>query len=282
MLLNPYRFGVAYTGLDVSDYSGDSPILVVSLRRIDSSYTGALVRLRRSTDNAELDYGAGLAMGEFIDYSAIDTWLGGGTAYVVTWYDQSGQGRDITNSTTADQPILSASATTDRAVKWDGVNDHLSSAQIVGGWFSSGPALSIHHATDNSDTGFATNMSLGTSPTSGSGTLYFRTNRYASNHRFAWQNVNLSPTPGAVAGNEYNYYHHDGTNRYVDLNATQSGTVANTTTANAGGDTFHLGSDAGGNPWDGYTYELIIFDASQATLDSNIIRDFMNITYSLY
>jgi len=35
----------------------------------------------------------------------VETWLGGGTGYVVTWYDQSGQANDLTQTSVTDQPI---------------------------------------------------------------------------------------------------------------------------------------------------------------------------------
>ena len=35
----------------------------------------------------------------------VETWLGGGTGYVVTWYDQSGQANDLTQTNATVQPI---------------------------------------------------------------------------------------------------------------------------------------------------------------------------------
>ena len=77
-----------------------------SLRRIFGSYTGAQVRVRRSTDNTET-YIYFDKYGSMINFN-LTTWLGGGTAYVKTWYDQSGNGNDITQTDTASQPILTA------------------------------------------------------------------------------------------------------------------------------------------------------------------------------
>jgi hypothetical protein len=224
-------------------------------------------------------------MGETVDYSAIDTFLGGGTAHVVKWYDQSGQGRDLQQQTASRQPTFDAGATTGRAVNFSGLSDcHLSSvSQVSGGFFSSGPAVSIHHAMDNSDSGFATNMSLSTAPHANGNITYFRTNRYAGNNRFVWRGVQFSPSgSGSTAGNEYSYYHHDGSNLRIDHNDTEIGSQANTTAANSGGDSFNLGADATAHEWDGYTYELIIFDSSQSTANSDAIRDDMNSQYSLY
>lgn len=283
-LIDSYRYQ-SFSGLDLADYSSDSPVLALSTRRINSGYTGPLIRLRRSTDSTEQDFGSGLAMGETVDYSAIDTFLGGGTAHVVKWYDQSGQGRDLQQQTASRQPTFDSGATTGRAVRFSGASDcHLSSvSQISGGFLSSGPAVSIHHATDNSDGGFCTNMSLSTSPHAPGNITYFRTNRYSTVNRFVWRGVQFAPTGSTSAsGNEYNYYNHDGSNLRVDLNDTEIGSTPNTTAANSGADSFNLGADATAHEWDGYTYEIIVFDSSQSTANSDAIRDDMNSHYSLY
>jgi len=77
-----------------------------SLRRIFNTYTGPQVRVRRSTDNVETDIYFD-KYGSMINFN-LTTWLGGGTAYVRTWYDQSGNNNDITQTDTASQPILTA------------------------------------------------------------------------------------------------------------------------------------------------------------------------------
>ena len=87
-LINSYVY--SFSGFDLANFSSDSPVLALSTRRINSGYTGPLIRLRRSSDNTEQDFGSGLGMGETVDYSAIDTFLGSDTAHVVKWYDQSG------------------------------------------------------------------------------------------------------------------------------------------------------------------------------------------------
>ena len=59
-----------------------------SLRKLRSGYSGAVVRVRRSSDNAESDInftGAG-----YIDTAALLSFCGAGNGFVKTWYDQSG------------------------------------------------------------------------------------------------------------------------------------------------------------------------------------------------
>jgi hypothetical protein len=76
-----------------------------------ANYSTQIVRVRRSGDNAEANYG--VASNGYVDWSAITTWVnaGGGTqnGFVVTIYDQSGNGRNFTQSTPAAQMQIIAS-----------------------------------------------------------------------------------------------------------------------------------------------------------------------------
>jgi hypothetical protein len=76
-------------------------------RRTLTSYTGNLVRLRRSSDDAESDFGY-MGTGE-LNVAAIAAWLGGASGYVVTVYDQQGSD-NITQATGTAQPLYVASA----------------------------------------------------------------------------------------------------------------------------------------------------------------------------
>ena len=74
-----------------------------SLRRLYASYTGAAIRVRRSSDNAERDIGF---IGEHLDVLALLVFVGNGSGFVTTWYDQSGNGRHATQTTAANQPRI--------------------------------------------------------------------------------------------------------------------------------------------------------------------------------
>jgi|GEM_PF-2001904 len=75
------------------------------LRRLSSTYTGKLCRIRRNSDNTESDIGYTLDNG--LDIPTLTTFLGGATGYVVKLYDQTGNGYDAVQTTTANQPLLS-------------------------------------------------------------------------------------------------------------------------------------------------------------------------------
>ena len=79
-----------------------------SLRALSSSFaSNAVVRVRRDSDNAELDFTA-----TEVSDGTLLTWVGtGGTdnGFVETWYDQSGNGNDAIQLTAGSQPkIVSA------------------------------------------------------------------------------------------------------------------------------------------------------------------------------
>jgi len=72
-----------------------------SLRLLRSAYSGAVVRVRRSSDNAESDFThIGVIDG------TLSAWVGAANdGFVTTWYDQAGS-VNLTNGTAATQPRL--------------------------------------------------------------------------------------------------------------------------------------------------------------------------------
>jgi hypothetical protein len=77
--------------------------LAFSVRKVNDSYSGSCMRVRRSTDNAEQDIG--FINGD-LDTSSISTFCGANIGYVVKWYDQSGNNNDKLNTTAANQPVI--------------------------------------------------------------------------------------------------------------------------------------------------------------------------------
>jgi hypothetical protein len=75
-----------------------------SFRSLSLYYTGPVVRVRRSSDNTESDFTAA----EVSDGTLI-TFCGAGNGFVRTWYDQSGNGRNANQPTSAAQPQVVSS-----------------------------------------------------------------------------------------------------------------------------------------------------------------------------
>ncbi len=93
-----------------------------SLRLLDSAYGGALIRLRRSSDDAESDFSAVAETG-IIDTAAIATWLGASDGLLMTWYDQSGNGRNVVQAIDAKQLKYIADHNGKPAFLSDGADD---------------------------------------------------------------------------------------------------------------------------------------------------------------
>lgn len=75
----------------------------------NSTYTGSLIRVRRSNDNAELNIGAVAtpdANGDrFLDTTALLTFVGANSGFITTWYDQAGT-RNYTQTSASAQPRI--------------------------------------------------------------------------------------------------------------------------------------------------------------------------------
>lgn len=80
-----------------------SAAVAYSLRKLRSAYSGSAIRVRRSSDNAELNIGF---VSNVLDTASLFTFVGGGQGYITTWYDQSGNGRNVTQSTATSQPMI--------------------------------------------------------------------------------------------------------------------------------------------------------------------------------
>jgi hypothetical protein len=73
------------------------------LRRLSRFWTGAAIRVMRTSDNSELDIGF---IGEDLDVVTLLAFVGTGSGFVVIWYDQSGNGRNATQTTAGSQPRI--------------------------------------------------------------------------------------------------------------------------------------------------------------------------------
>ena len=73
-----------------------------SLRLLNSDYAGSAIRVRRSSDNAEQDIG--FDRDGNLNTGALLAFCGAANGFVTTWYDQSGNARNATQSTAANQP----------------------------------------------------------------------------------------------------------------------------------------------------------------------------------
>ena len=108
------------------DLISASSAVAYSLRKLRSAYTGSAIRVRRSSDNAELDIGF-TTQGD-LDTASLLTHVGVGDGFVTTWYDQSGNGRHATKTiSTVQQPkiVSSGAVVTENGKPYIDFNENL-------------------------------------------------------------------------------------------------------------------------------------------------------------
>jgi hypothetical protein len=83
--------------------AGQNATIAYSLRRLRSS-SQAAIRVRRSNDNAEQEIG--FDINGNLDITALTTFVGANSGFVTTWYDQSSNAINATQTTAAIQPRI--------------------------------------------------------------------------------------------------------------------------------------------------------------------------------
>ena len=108
-----------------------------SLRRLSILYIGSAIKVRRASDNTEQDIGFS---GEDLDVATLQSFCSGTNGFVTTWYDQSGNGRDATQTTAANQPQIVSSGSvltltgigaSKPILRFDGINDAMQFSSIT-------------------------------------------------------------------------------------------------------------------------------------------------------
>lgn len=99
-----------------------------SLRKLRAAYSGSAIRVRRSSDNVEADIGF-TADGD-LNQVALLAHCGANNGFVTTWYDQSGNARNVTQATAGSQPQIVTSGVVNLeggkpSIAFDGVDDGL-------------------------------------------------------------------------------------------------------------------------------------------------------------
>jgi hypothetical protein len=106
-----------------------------SLRQLRTAYTGAAIRVRRSSDNAEQNIN--FVSGD-LDTASLLTFCGAGNGFITTWYDQSGNANNATQATATNQAqiVSSGAIITDPntgkiSVTWTNDNYPLNSTMLL-------------------------------------------------------------------------------------------------------------------------------------------------------
>ena len=126
---NPQKEMFYMLGDNCSAFGVDTlPTAFYSFRLLSDCYNGKCVNIRRSSDNATSDIGF---LNGFADTSALKTFLSSSDGFVVTFYDQSLHGWNVTQAGTTAQPKIATAgvliyAGGHLAIQFDGSNDILS------------------------------------------------------------------------------------------------------------------------------------------------------------
>jgi hypothetical protein len=107
------EFGIPFSGWSVA-------------RRLGGTYTGNLIEVRRSTDNALLNIGYNSE--NELDTATLTGFIGANSGFIRTIYDQTGAGNNFVQTTLANQPRIVNAGVVDTkngkpAAFFDGTND---------------------------------------------------------------------------------------------------------------------------------------------------------------
>jgi len=176
-----------------------------SLRNLVGTSNPAVVRVRRDNDDAEQDFTA-----TEVSDGTLAAWVGAGNdGFVRTWYDQSGNGNNATQTTTANQPSIVSSGSLQTinskpALSFNGSSQHLSAHAVASAFSGTDkPASAFHVSKVNNNTNFMSVAALGNSATNNSLFVlgdYFNNNSLNFGKRddgFVTK-ITQAGTPGAV------------------------------------------------------------------------------------
>ena len=87
------------------DQFGDNIRVAYSVRKLSSTYSGPAMRVRETNANAEADIGFD-SNGDLDTTALLAHCAANGEGRIVTWYDQSGNGINVTQGTANRQPVI--------------------------------------------------------------------------------------------------------------------------------------------------------------------------------
>ena len=259
----------AATDLLLDTYTGAAA--AYSVRKLDKDYTGSCMRVREDSGDTETDIGFD-GSGN-LDTSAIATHCGSANGYVVTWYDQSGNSNNATQSTAGNQPqIYNGTAVITENGKpalFTNGSQYLIYSTIS---FTSDLCFVNVQTAQVSDAGYG-----GASGHFGS--FFVTTTRIR--WRFSGSSSDLLNFPAATAGDQYTSFANraSGTVTMYYNGVTYGSPDTNTGTA-----TFTqlmAGNGTGALALDGNSQEIIFWDSDQSSNRTGIQSD-INTYFSIY
>ena len=104
------------------------------LRKLNSDYDGNAIEVRRSSDNSLLQIGFKYNK---LDIAALLSFVGSGDGYIKTWFDQSGNGRNLNQVIESSQPKIVSAGMLKKingipAIYFDGLDSYFNASNLVG------------------------------------------------------------------------------------------------------------------------------------------------------
>lgn len=161
--MDSLRSFLSVSTLPMDSVSG-SKAAAFGLRRLRNGYTGGMaINVRRSSDSATQDIG--FTSAGYLDVDSLLSFVGTGTGYVATWYDQSGNGTDATQATASKQPTIVVNGQLNMvnnrpAILYDGVDDVLTFNRTISDDFSIIVSYSVNAGVGASDTTWANHAGI--------------------------------------------------------------------------------------------------------------------------
>jgi hypothetical protein len=261
--------GVQATSLLLDDYTNAA--VAYSLRQLRTAYTGNAIRVRRSSDNTEQNFGF---IGGELDTASLLSFVGANNGFITTWYDQSGNGLNLTQTAVLNQPRIVTAGVIDTkdgttAMRFNGTSHSINRTAISA--LNAGNNYSFFTVSSNNDTStfdtiFNTSDSgpggrldnfNDTRTTDGSYRNFLISNTSLTNYEANLSEANGSTNQRLLSGFV------NGFNMSAFNNGNTGGT--NTYTGTYGNSTFQIAKFAGIRWLNGYIQEIIIYPTDQSS-----------------
>ena len=285
-----YSFMITYkeeTDYLLQEYSG--AVAAYSLRKLNVNYTGNCIQVRRTSPSAA-SQDIGFTAAGVLDTAALATFCGTGDGYVSRWYDQSGNGHYLQQTSTSAQPKIYSNGTLQlnslSAIQFDGTDDYLESHNNFG--------------VNPNDTELVA-LGVGSFDVSGGGDVIASSrNSTTGNNVFellkigtdavrmqAWYGTsNTARNSAAVTiGQQYIMAGYAKSGEVaIDLDGTNTTGYAQAANPNNHSQPFVVGARSynQANPHDGYIQEVVVFSNSAVTIDHEELSDSVNEYYNSY
>jgi hypothetical protein len=259
-----------------------------SVKKLSNNYSGSCIRVRRVSDNSEIDVGF---VNDDLDTITLSSFCSGTNGFVTRWYDQSGNENNVVNTSASNQPQIVSGGTilTDNGVPclfFDGVNDFLDNNNVSPGFGGTDVYFSGYIVCKSTDTLAAdrTYLSMGLTYSNNPFMILGKTSLDTSITNIRDRSlVQNSVTAGPISTQSLISFITNGDSSTCRINGAPSG--ANT--ASLGErifDRFSIGSFNRASRafyWLGNIQEVIIYQSNLTTFNSGIESN-INSYYNIY